>query len=324
MWVMGSNACGQLGTGDKDDRNIPTEIKMSPSKCAAGSNHTLILVGNTVYGCGDNSHGQLAAQEKGCVEFLELYKSDDIIDIFCGWNSSFLTTASEVLATGDNSFGTLGLESKKQSSFTPTGLKEITKISTGMRHTLFLDRHGNVFGCGTARQGTLSLNRNDIVWNPMKIFEKAADIACGQFHSLVLKDGRVYGFGRNKFGQLKAESQFVIDPYEIPIGGMVKSVYSSWSTTAVLTDSGLQMWGRNDFGQCIQSLEPIVDPEEDAVQAAFGSEHGILLVKDKVYTWGWNEHGNCGNGTNLNIAIPYLLNIQAKGICCGGGHSLLF
>ncbi|GMG29086.1 unnamed protein product [Ambrosiozyma monospora] len=33
--------------------------------------------------------------------------------------------------------------------------------------------------------------------------------------------------------------------------------------------------------------------------AAIGSEHGLILSDtDKVYAWGWGEHGNCGIQTN--------------------------
>ncbi|KAJ3254253.1 hypothetical protein HK103_007306 [Boothiomyces macroporosus] len=267
----------------------------------------------------------LSIPQKEVYEFKEVYEADNIVDIFCGWNSSYITTREMILASGENSFGALGIEAKKVSCFTPIMLKDTIKISTGMRHTLFLSGSGQVYGCGTTRQGTLSLHRNDIVWNPIKLFDNAVDIACGQFHSMILTNGKVYGFGRNKFGQLKGDFQFTVDPFEIQLQGVPKSIFSNWSTSAALSNKGLELWGRNDFGQCAGSLDSIIDPLNiNQMQLAFGSEHTLLLFKDKVYTWGWNEHGNCGNGTNLNIYIPFLLPMVAKGVCCGGGHSILF
>ncbi|KAJ3274131.1 hypothetical protein HDV01_003414 [Terramyces sp. JEL0728] len=302
MFVMGSNACGQLGTGDKEDRNTPTEISVSASKCAAGSNHTLVLVENTVYAAGDNSYGQLATAGTELLEFQAIHTSNNIVNIFCGWNSSYITTKDYILGTGENTFGALGIESKKATSFATIELKDIVKISTGMRHTLFLSGNGQVYGCGTTRQGALSLNRNDIVWVPLRLFDKVDDIACGQFHSLILKANKVFGFGRNKFRQLKGDFQFTVDPVEIELAGIPKSIYSSWSAVAVLTDKGLVMWGRSDFGQCSGPFDSILDPSSIAnVQLAFGSEHALLLVNGRVHSWGWNEHGNCGNGTN-NLA----------------------
>lgn len=45
-------------------------------------------------------------------------------------------------------------------------------------------------------------------------------------------------------------------------------------------------------------------------QFHLGSEHGLLLTqKGKMYSWGWNEHGSCGNGTvdNQYVKLNYIL-----------------
>jgi alpha-tubulin suppressor-like RCC1 family protein len=43
-----------------------------------------------------------------------------------------------------------------------------------------------------------------------------------------------------------------------------------------------------------------------------------------VYSWGWNEHGMCGQGHEDNVLqlthVTCLSNIEA--IACGAGHSL--
>lgn len=47
--------------------------------------------------------------------------------------------------------------------------------------------------------------------------------------------------------------------------------------------------------------------------------------KGKLITWGWNEHGLCGNGNEDNIFIPHQVAALAehviKMIDCGAGHS---
>lgn len=44
-----------------------------------------------------------------------------------------------------------------------------------------------------------------------------------------------------------------------------------------------------------------------------------------MLSWGWNEHGNCGTGSQENIHKPSRVNIQEKGrailIGAGAGHS---
>lgn len=45
----------------------------------------------------------------------------------------------------------------------------------------------------------------------------------------------------------------------------------------------------------------------------------------QIYTWGWNEHGNCGNGNVKNVFYPESINFRCNGrvvlIGCGAGHS---
>lgn len=45
----------------------------------------------------------------------------------------------------------------------------------------------------------------------------------------------------------------------------------------------------------------------------------------KVYSWGWNEHGNCGIGTEEDVRVPSLVTIHSKYktklIGTGAGHS---
>jgi len=56
-----------------------------------------------------------------------------------------------------------------------------------------------------------------------------------------------------------------------------------------------------------------------------GYEHVLAVtVNGQLMSWGWNEHGNLGNGTTLNSAHPLLIDIQGKAVnncCAGSGHS---
>ena len=79
----------------------------------------------------------------------------------------------------------------------------------------------------------------------------------------------------------------------------IKSIASSWSTISVLDNSGnITSWGRSDRGQYPPSNLPPIS------QLAAGSEHFIALSKsNKVYAWGWNEHGNCGVSTFEDVTF---------------------
>ncbi|KAJ8777659.1 hypothetical protein J1605_014312 [Eschrichtius robustus] len=44
------------------------------------------------------------------------------------------------------------------------------------------------------------------------------------------------------------------------------------------------------------------------------------------YSWGWNEHGMCGDGTEANVwapkPVPALRSLSGLRVGCGAGHSL--
>ena len=50
-----------------------------------------------------------------------------------------------------------------------------------------------------------------------------------------------------------------------------------------------------------------------------------ILGCGTVVTWGWNEHGICGTGNEINIPQPGVVTklggSQVSVIGCGGGHS---
>lgn len=51
-----------------------------------------------------------------------------------------------------------------------------------------------------------------------------------------------------------------------------------------------------------------------------------LFLGSQLFSWGWNEHGMCGDGSLCDVIqpqpIPHLQNAKALLIGCGAGHSL--
>ncbi|PVF95562.1 RCC1/BLIP-II protein [Serendipita vermifera] len=154
LWCAGSNANGQLATGDEEDRaNFQKSLFMvgdgvqstAPGdilQIACGSNHTLALlrtqrhdkISTQLWGVGDSSKSQLgyASPEKR-TEFkqLDLGKltstNDEITMAQASWETSFIVTRSQVsdrlFAFGSNDFGVLGIN---QDSLKQSLVQEIT------------------------------------------------------------------------------------------------------------------------------------------------------------------------------------------------------
>ncbi len=136
-------------------------------------------------------------------------------------------------------------------------------------------------------------------------------ICCGSSHSLALtKDGIVYGWGKNEFGQTGNESfKNQLFPNKIEgIDGKVTQISCGLNHSMALTESlKVYCWGRNDCGQLgyeqIQSLNvatPLTTKLE-FIQIACGERHNLLLSKNKrVYSFGSNEYKQLGYQTHCS------------------------
>lgn len=91
---------------------------------------------------------------------------------------------------------------------------------------------------------------------------------------------------------------------------------------------GYRVWGRNNYFQCgtgLSSPSSDLSAEElhgvGARKILCGSEHCLLLDKTgNLYSWGWNEHGNCGTNSVENIASPTLVLDQVCDMFVGSAH----
>jgi secretion-regulating guanine nucleotide exchange factor len=58
-----------------------------------------------------------------------------------------------------------------------------------------------------------------------------------------------------------------------------------------------------------------------------GFEHCLAIssAESRLFSWGWNEHGNCGNGNTINCSHPTKVGLKEnfKVVDCfaGSGHS---
>jgi protein ATS1 len=70
-----------------------------------------------------------------------------------------------------------------------------------------------------------------------------------------------------------------------------KDLGATWNAIFVLFEDGsLTAWGKSDLWQLVPPDLPKIE------QIAVGSDHMLALTKDnKVLSWGWAVHGNCGN-----------------------------
>jgi hypothetical protein len=83
--------------------------------------------------------------------------------------------------------------------------EKIVDIACGNEHTIILTEN-KLYACGSNSKGQLGLGHNRDQSSPQEIIsfknEKVKQIECGGFHTFVLTERYLYGFGENDYGQL--------------------------------------------------------------------------------------------------------------------------
>ncbi|XP_068255273.1 secretion-regulating guanine nucleotide exchange factor isoform X6 [Nyctibius grandis] len=355
LFLQGANSYGQLGLGHKEDVLVPQSLKDVSCKCqdiksiTGGGGHSAVITGaGELFVCGHNKDGQLGLNHTVDVlhlTFCTALSGFCVKQVACGWDFTIILVGSGlVLSCGSNSFGQLGVPQISGPCSIPQkieSLKEkVVDVAAGLRHALAATESGLVFQWGTgmasrakrANQGkTLPLFLTAKEPREVTGLEdvKVKRVAASSYHSVSLTEtGKVFTWGRADYGQLGRHA-----------------VVSDGQEACTASEQHLEL-------SCnIPTSVPCLD---GASQIACGSEHNLAVVGNKpglwyyiynrdkgcfwrlqqhytsaggqCFSWGWNEHGMCGDGTEANVHVPKP--VKALGyakqilIGCGAGHSM--
>ncbi|OAA79152.1 Regulator of chromosome condensation/beta-lactamase-inhibitor protein II [Akanthomyces lecanii RCEF 1005] len=250
-----------------------------------------------------------------------------------------------------------------------TSLKNITALAAGSNHVLALDTKGNVvaWGCGQQNQ----LGRRIIERNKMSSLipqgvglprGKIVKIACGAYHSFAIdKEGKVWGWGLNNFGEIGVQSNageddaVILKPAKLTDldDHVITDVDGGVHHSLACSDKGkLFTWGRVDgyqvgfeFDKLDKEdvifdergsprilVKPTANAElSDICSVAASSDNSFAISKDgKAYSWGFSSNYQTGQGTIEDIKTPTHIDnsaIRGKqiiGAGAGGQFSILF
>ncbi|KAK9767938.1 hypothetical protein K7432_001801 [Basidiobolus ranarum] len=340
-----------------EDEFYPSDI----AYITGGGNHTAVVTNSGVlYLCGQNSDGQLGLPLE--IADVHIYKRFSSVhkwkSVACGWNHTLaLTSEGVVYSFGNNAFLQLGNANDKASTHVGylLPLPKVKQISCGLRHSMAVTEDGHVYSWGANRHGQTGQKwEKTSSVNKVEGLSKVKKVVCGQYHSVVLTEtSQVYVFGLNKHGLLGISPQEINSSF-LPVEMIfstsrdmespIVDISSGWNHITVLDQQGhLYTWGRNDHFQLGMSV--VEDNEEwlrvpvaltyrpqriplrrPVIEFVCGSEHTIALCEnDECFTWGWNEHGNCGTGNVVNVSSPtLLLNVRdVKMVACGYGQTFI-
>ena len=198
----------------------------------------------------------------------------------------------------------------------------------GYTHTLAVAKSGRVYIWGdSADNGVLGIDKDYETKVPMKIknLSNITSVAAGAMFSLALdKNGKIYGWGTNYYGQLALpERKSYFTPTKIESSHTFsKIVACTWSAGAIDTDGDVYTWGQNVRGvlghgdysgddQDYSNTPTKVEGLKNIIKLSGAGAHMLALDKDgNVYSWGENYKGEIGDGTTNTAISPKKLNLS--------------
>jgi alpha-tubulin suppressor-like RCC1 family protein len=282
---------------------------------------------------------------------------DDITQISGSGDTTLaLRSNGTVLAWGANQRGQAGNGTVSAggcscitSPVAVTGLKNVIAISAGSDHGAALKADGTVWVWGANFYGQLGIN-NSFQDVPLAFrVPGLADIIAiesGEDYTLALRsDGTVWSWGGNDFGQLGYVQDLDLSPRQVGspgnlLTGIIAIAAAAGHSAALRSDGTVWSWGWNGNGemgnntgggQTESGVVPIKAQISDVTQIAVGSDHTSVLKADgTVWSWGWNQHGEVGNGTTggadgcvVCVRLPKQTSIAGvTGIEARGSHTL--
>ena len=289
-------------------------------------------LGNGTSGTANNASAPVAVKTAGTP-----MEGKTIVQVAAGATHSLaLATDGTIYAWGKNEYGQLGNDSTTNSPVpvavktagTPMDGKTIIQIHAGYEHSLALASDGTVYAWGRNNSGQLGKNDATDTHIPAAVQtlgtpmagKVIVQLAAGNSQSMALaSDGTVYTWGWNQYGQLgngtttNSRIPVAVVTTGTPLAGKTISQIAAGNAHALaMTDDGaIYSWGWNQYGQLgnnstINSSLPVIVKTTGTPLAgkmitqiaSGGSPNSLVLANDgTMYTWGWGQHGQLGNGT---------------------------
>ena len=243
---------------------------------------------------------------------------------------------------GDGTTTNRNVPTEITSRFSLTAGDKIISLSLGYTHSSALSKTGRVFtwgfnGSGQIGDGTTT-NRNvptEITSRfSLTAGDKIISVSLGYTHSSALSEtGRIFMWGSNYDGQIgDGTTDAMIGKQNVPTeitsrfslitGDKIISLSLGGRVSSALSETGrIFMWGSNYYRQLGDgtSADRNIPTEitssfsltagDKIISVSLGSTHSSALSQTgRVFTWGWNENGQLGDGTTNASNVPVVIN----------------
>jgi alpha-tubulin suppressor-like RCC1 family protein/PKD repeat protein len=203
----------------------------------------------------------------------------------------------------------------------PPILSLVSPGACGNRFTLLHDLAGRSVAFGLNDLGQLGIGQPDNQFSPVSMMDNVSRLYAGELHAAALTvDGSIYVWGSNDFYQLGIDHIVSADMpqlLETPINNVQSMALGERHSIALDKDGKLWVWGDNTFGQTgTNSLESVKTPVQllqnsenqplnPMAAISAGKFHSVSLDQTgTVWSWGRNDWGQLGNGTQTMHTFP--------------------
>ena len=342
VWIWGGSHDSMLGVALTTNSSIPVGVNglHNVTAAAVGYSHVVALkTDRTVWAWGGNYSSELGdGTHKSRATPGKVQGLSDVASVAARYDrSAALKTDGTVWIWGKRGqveFATDGSTSYPEDS-TPTllpGFTGIQEIALGRYHTVALKANGTVWTWGNNASGQLGNGTtiDNMVLSVVPGLTEVVAVAAGGdwvvvagrwgggYSVALKKDGSVWAWGDNQFGQLGngTYNNYSTSPVKVPVISRVIAIAAGYSHTLALDSDGkLWAWGFNDRGQLglgdgtkgyIWIVPELVGT--GFTNLAAGLDHGIALKRDgTLWSWGENIVGQLGDGTLAERVAPVLV-----------------
>ena len=278
----GTNVNGELGDGEVSNSPTPIPVRV------AGISNAVALA-------------RPAIDDHMCVRLADA-------TVHC-WGDDTSANFDDPVAIGKSQPSPVLVSALSGASSFTTG--------TGFMCALFPD--GSVQCVGNNAVGQLGTpdTSGNLKFTKIAALPTAVAVTAGHFHTCaVLADRTAMCFGANRGGELGRGTTTDYETVPAPVQNLsnVRSIAPTGGCTcALLFDGTVQCWGGNNDGELGNGTMDIHNHPTPApvpglgnvVQLAAGGSHTCVLLSDgRVLCWGYNAHGELGDGTTANRAVP--------------------
>jgi len=330
---------------------------------ASGIDHSVARRDDgAVWAWGDNQYGQLGdgtlVNRPHPVQVI-LDTGEPLLEIRAvasrGWHSVAIDDDYRVWAWGRGDDGQLGDGGFTSSSHPVQVVREsgsllggVLSVVCGQQHTLARRSDGTVWAWGEGNDGQIGDGEAQDTPRAVQVLRQVDGggttlligveaVAAGRYHSLALRNGEVWAWGANNYGQVGAADNLPVYDVAVPVvresdGLPVTNARAiaagQYFSLALTTDGKLLAWGRNNNGQfgngttsgSNRAVEVSLADLGDEIleRLVAGAEHVLALTEDGDL-WGWGSNDLLQLG--MPPADPYFSEVPIP-LTDGGGAPL--